>query len=161
MSDTRTPAAALLERLRYKGLHLSATAEGHLQVWPAVWLDEASSESIRAHKSGLLALLSAAAVDVLEDDRHRCRQPPAADCVGLPGDHQSFAAASGEDCPWSLARTHSGPPEALSAAPGDRDSHSGQQDRHHSPARQPRSEGVIGPEQLHVRGPERGGVALR
>ena len=63
MSDTKN-AAALLERLRHKGLHLSATAEGNLQVWPAVWLDEATSEAIRAHKSGLLALLSAAAVDV-------------------------------------------------------------------------------------------------
>lgn len=72
MSDTRTPAAALLERLRHKGLHLSATAEGNLQVWPAVWLDDATSEAIKEHKPGLLALLTAAAVDVLADDRHRC-----------------------------------------------------------------------------------------
>lgn len=54
MSDTETAAAALLERLRHKGLHLSATADGTLQVWPAVWLDEATSEAIRAHKRRLL-----------------------------------------------------------------------------------------------------------
>ena len=47
MSDTKNAAAALLERLRHKGLHLSATADGSLQVWPAVWLDEATSEAIR------------------------------------------------------------------------------------------------------------------
>lgn len=90
MSDTRTPAAALLERLRHKGLHLSATAEGHLQVWPAVWLDEATSESIRAHKSGLLALLLAAAMDALEDDRHRCR-----DCYHLQRKGNCAMAAQG------------------------------------------------------------------
>lgn len=90
MSDTKTPAAALLERLRHKGLYLSATAEGNLQVWPAVWLDEATIEAIRAHKSGLLALLSAAAVDVLEDDRHRCR-----DCYHLQRKGNCAMAAQG------------------------------------------------------------------
>jgi hypothetical protein len=90
MSDTKTPAAALLERLRHKGLHLSATAEGNLQVWPAVWLDEATSEAIKAHKPGLLALLSAAAVDVLEDDRHRCR-----DCYHLQRKGNCAMAAQG------------------------------------------------------------------
>ena len=90
MSDTKNAAAALLERLRHKGLHLSATAEGNLQVWPAVWLDEATSELIRQHKSGLLALLSAAAVDVLEDDRHRCR-----DCDHLQRKGNCAMAAQG------------------------------------------------------------------
>lgn len=90
MSDTKTAAAALLERLRHKGLHLSATAEGNMQVWPAVWLDEPTSEAITAHKSGLLALLSAAAVDVLEDDRHRCR-----DCYHLQRKGNCAMAAQG------------------------------------------------------------------
>ncbi len=90
MSDTKTPAAALLERLRHKGLHLSATAEGNLQVWPAVWLDEATSELIRQHKSGLLEMLSATAVDVLEDDRHRCR-----DCYHLQRKGNCAMAAQG------------------------------------------------------------------
>ena len=90
MIDTKTAAAALLERLRHKGLHLSATAEGALQVWPAMWLDEATSEAIRQHKSGLLALLSAPAVDVLEDDRHRCR-----DCYHLQRKGNCAMAAQG------------------------------------------------------------------
>jgi len=90
MSDTKTAAAALLERLRHKGLHLSATAEGNLQVWPAVWLDEATSELIRLHKAGLLALLSAPAVDVLEDDRYRCR-----DCYHLQRKGNCAMAAQG------------------------------------------------------------------
>lgn len=89
MSDNQT-AARLLERLRHKGLHLSATAEGNLQVWPAVWLDEATSELIRQHKRGLLALLLAAAVDVLEDDRHRCR-----DCYHLQRKGNCAMAAQG------------------------------------------------------------------
>lgn len=90
MSDTQTPAAALLERLQDKGLRLSATADGALQVWPAVWLDEATSEAIREHKHGLLALLSAPAVDVLEDDRHRCR-----DCYHLQRKGNCAMAAQG------------------------------------------------------------------
>lgn len=90
MSDTKTPAAALLERLRRKGLRLSATPDGALQVWPAVWLDEATSEAIRQHKPGLLALLSAPAVDVLEDDRHRCR-----DCYHLQRKGNCALAAQG------------------------------------------------------------------
>lgn len=85
MSDTKT-AAALLERLRYKGLHLSAAADGTLQVWPAVWLDETTSEAIRAHKPGLLALLSGAAVD----ERHRCR-----DCYHLQRKGNCAMAAQG------------------------------------------------------------------
>jgi hypothetical protein len=72
MSDNNTAAAALLERLQYKGLHLSATAEGTLQVWPAVWLDEPTREAIAQHKPGLMALLSAPADDGLADDRRRC-----------------------------------------------------------------------------------------
>ena len=32
MSDTKNAAAALLERLQYKGLHLTATAEGRLRL---------------------------------------------------------------------------------------------------------------------------------
>ena len=89
MSDNQT-AARLLERLRHKGLHLSATAEGNLQVWPAVRLDEPTSELIRQHKIGLLALLSAAAMDVLEDDRHRCR-----DCYHLQRKGNCAMAAQG------------------------------------------------------------------
>ncbi|WP_462391193.1 hypothetical protein [Acidovorax sp. Q11] len=94
MSDIKTAAAALLERLRYRGLHLSVTAEGNLQVWPADWLDEATSDAIRLHKPELLALLSAStkspAVDVLEDDRHRCR-----DCYHLQRMGNCAMAAQG------------------------------------------------------------------
>lgn len=90
MSDTKTPAAALLGRLQQKGLRLSATGAGTLQVWPAVWLDEATSEAIREHKPGLLALLSAPAVDVLEDDRRRCR-----DCYHLQRKGNCAMAAQG------------------------------------------------------------------
>lgn len=90
MSDPKTAAAALLERLQHKGLRLSATADGALQVWPAVWLDEATSEAIRAYKPGLIALLSAPAVDVLEDDRHRCR-----DCYHLQRKGNCAMAAQG------------------------------------------------------------------
>lgn len=90
MSDTKTPAADLLQCLRHKGLHLSAKSDGTLQVWPAVWLDEATSEAIRKQKPGLLALLSAAGVDVLEDDRHRCR-----DCYHLQRKGNCAMAAQG------------------------------------------------------------------
>lgn len=90
MSDTKTTAVALLERLQDKGLRLSVTPNGALQVWPAVWLDEATSESIREHKPALLALLSAPAVDVLEDDRHRCR-----DCYHLQRKGNCAMAAQG------------------------------------------------------------------
>ena len=89
MSDART-AAALLERLRHKGLHLSAKPDGTLQAWPAEWLDEATSETIKAHKPGLLALLSAPAVDVLEDDRRRCH-----DCYHLQRKGNCAMAAQG------------------------------------------------------------------
>lgn len=90
MSDTKTAATLLLERLQGKGLHLSAKSDGTLQVWPAVWLDEATREAIRQHKPGLLALLSAAAVDVLQDDRHRCR-----DCYHLQRKGNCAMAAQG------------------------------------------------------------------
>lgn len=78
MSDTRTDAAALLERLQCRGLHLSATPAGTLQAWPAEWLDGPTREAIAQHKACLLALLSAPAADALADDRHRCR-----DCYHL------------------------------------------------------------------------------
>jgi len=94
MSDTKTAAAALLERLRYRGLHLSAQPDGSLQVWPADWLDEATSDAIRLHKPELLALLSTSttspAVDVLEDDRRRCR-----DCYHLQRKGNCAMAAQG------------------------------------------------------------------
>lgn len=90
MNDTTTAAAALLERLQRRGLHLSAQPDGTLQVWPAVWLDEPTREAIAQHKAGLMALLAAPAVDALEDDRRRCR-----DCYHLQRKGNCAMAAQG------------------------------------------------------------------
>lgn len=89
MSDT-TAAAALLQQLQRKGLHLSAMPNGTLQVWPAVWLDEDTREDITLHKPGLLALLLPPPVDVLEDERHLC-----SDCYHLQRRGNCAMAAQG------------------------------------------------------------------
>ena len=89
MSDQQT-AARLLERLRHKGLHLSAQPDGTLQVWPAGWLDAPMRDALAQNKAGLMALLTAPAVDVLEDDRHRCR-----DCYHLQRKGNCAMAAQG------------------------------------------------------------------
>ncbi len=87
-------AAALLQRLHCKGLHLSAMPGGTLRVWPAVRLDEATreaiAEGIAQHRAGLLALLSPLDADALEDDRHRCR-----DCYHLQRKGDCAMAAQG------------------------------------------------------------------
>lgn len=86
-APTNTPAA-LLARLQSRGLSLSATVDGALQVSPASALDDATRAAIVLHKAALFALLRGA--DVLADDRPRCR-----DCYHLQTAGNCAMAAQG------------------------------------------------------------------